>query len=1020
MTDRPPQPTPDHRARRYHLAIVFSDLSDSTTLASTVEAEHYADLLAELRQAYQDVIPKHGGTIVRIQGDGMLAIFGYPDAQEDAGRRATEAALELHALVRELRLEPSSLRHVVLSLHTGIHSGLVLLDDGDVFRGRFDLLGNPPNVAARICEAARRDEILVSEGTLGAESHFFRIGARRLLTLKGVAAPVAVHHVVERAAIRTRFEARVRRGLTPFVGRAAELAQLETALDAVAANVPRFVAIAAPAGVGKTRFAEEFLGRVAARGLPVHRGYCESYLSAEPLQPFVQMLRALFGLERDRTAVAQVQALERGLESLSPELATWRADLLHALSLPADGTGDVRSADGMTLALRALFDRLAAAGPLVLFIDDWQWADAATRHAVSAVRSLARPILVLVATRGSRAGDADMNDATVVELTPFTDAEAAEAINQLRPGLDPFLADKIQRHAGGNALFIEELCHAAAHDASERGLTGVPAGAAVLDTLIESRVARLPAEHAAVVRAAAVIGNVVPAWLLERVIGYPETHPVIAALAQHDLIFPGEVAGTLRFKHGLTRDAIYERVGLHERRAMHLRIAEALRAHTASGTDHQLWELLAYHYSSAGQPADAARFAELAGDKAMAASALDRAQVHYRTALDALDVLPLTSETDRRWSAIVQRLGTACVFDPARDQLDLLRRAVARATARNDQAAIARAEYWLGYVTYALGESRAAIAHSERALVASQRAGDGALTVEIEAMLGQARAAACDYAGALELLEAAITVKSKERTGTRRAAGLAYSLACKASVLGDRGRFADALACFEEALHALHGAQHEVEGSVLCWRSAVHLWRGDWGNARADAVAAQHVAQRTKTLYVFAMGRALAAYSDWVLARSPQALHDLGVATSWLEARDKGLFISLNYGWLTDGLATLARFAEARRSAARALQRTRKLDRLGEAMTYRALARMAAAGHGRRPPHHYLALAMRSAAERGAPHEVAVTQLCQAELALARHDRATALALLDDAGAAFATMGMTWHLAEVARRRASA
>jgi len=147
MTDGP---SPAREARRYHLAIVFSDLCDSTTLSSVIEAEHYADVLAALRRAYTDVIPKHGGLVVRIQGDGMLAIFGYPHAEENAGRRAAEASLELHAIVRELQLDPPLPREAALGLHTGIHAGLVLLDDGDVFRGVFDLLGTAPNVAARL------------------------------------------------------------------------------------------------------------------------------------------------------------------------------------------------------------------------------------------------------------------------------------------------------------------------------------------------------------------------------------------------------------------------------------------------------------------------------------------------------------------------------------------------------------------------------------------------------------------------------------------------------------------------------------------------------------------------------------------------------------------------------------------------------------------------------------------------------------------------------------------------------
>ncbi len=129
--------------------------------------------------------------MVRIQGDGVLAVFGLPASGEDDGRRAVQAALDLHAEVRAL---PAGLREPgtpPLALHTGVHAGLVLVEAGDVERGRFELLGNAPNVAARLCAAAGHDEVLVSEETLGPEMHFFLTGARRQLGLKGRDEPLA-------------------------------------------------------------------------------------------------------------------------------------------------------------------------------------------------------------------------------------------------------------------------------------------------------------------------------------------------------------------------------------------------------------------------------------------------------------------------------------------------------------------------------------------------------------------------------------------------------------------------------------------------------------------------------------------------------------------------------------------------------------------------------------------------------------------------------------------------------------
>ena len=132
------------RGQRRLITMLFCRPSGSTGLAEWMEAEHYADLLAQLSTLYEQVVPRHGGAVARIQGDGMLAIFGYPEVREDDGRRATEAALELHTLVRGLRPRPLPEHFKGLTLHSGIHAGVVFVGEGDAVRGRYELIGNAP------------------------------------------------------------------------------------------------------------------------------------------------------------------------------------------------------------------------------------------------------------------------------------------------------------------------------------------------------------------------------------------------------------------------------------------------------------------------------------------------------------------------------------------------------------------------------------------------------------------------------------------------------------------------------------------------------------------------------------------------------------------------------------------------------------------------------------------------------------------------------------------------------------
>ncbi len=186
---------PQGAGQRRYLTLLFCDLADSTLLGRTMEAEHYADMLGEIRAACRDVLPRYGGTIVRIQGDGVLAIFGYPEAADDDARRATEAALELHQRVAALRFDPPLPGGGSLALHSGIHAGLVLLGEGDLMRGRFDLTGDAPHIASLLSDIAARGEVIASDDALASQRAHFETDAPHALALAGRSVPITVYCV---------------------------------------------------------------------------------------------------------------------------------------------------------------------------------------------------------------------------------------------------------------------------------------------------------------------------------------------------------------------------------------------------------------------------------------------------------------------------------------------------------------------------------------------------------------------------------------------------------------------------------------------------------------------------------------------------------------------------------------------------------------------------------------------------------------------------------------------------------
>jgi tetratricopeptide (TPR) repeat protein len=775
----------------------------------------------------------------------------------------------------------------------------------------------------------------------------------------------------------------VRRGLAPFVGREAELAALDTALVRALRGHTLWLGLRAGAGVGKTRLTEEFLRHAADQAgqiCRIHRGYCESYLSAEPLQPFLQMLRGL-----------------DGMPDAPPELGV------------AQQSAPAQRAD----ALLALLLALARRETQLVFIDDLQWADDASLRLLHRLRTIAAaqglPLFLLTASRPDPTlPGAHDDDAQLIELPPLTESESTRAVQQLLPQTDPFIAAEVRRHAGGNPLFIEELCHAAA-EAGEN-LVEEQSSSAWLAALVESRVGRLPPEQAQLVRLAAVIGTVIPVWLLEALSGCGEQHPAVQALAAQDFIFPDQSPGQLRFKHGITRDVVYDATGLHERQALHRRISAELSAR--GGSESQLHEQLAYHGAAANDWPAAAHHAEAAGELALAASALDRAKKQFRAALAALEFLPDDPVRNRRWVSIAQRLGMACVFDASQDDLRVLKHAASLAAADGDAGLIARTEYWLAYVGYALGETRDSLRHARAAVAMAQRCNDVALLAQLPGTVGQLQAAAADYAAALPMLDLAIQrQRSRAAKSSANRIGLSFSLCCRAYVLGDQGRFEQAHELLGEALAPFDGSGHAVEASIQGWRAAVLLWQGRWAEARDAAMTAHRVGAQVRSMFTCAMGQAAAAYGAWMQTGDPAALRQVLDATAWLAPRGGGLYSSFNHGWAADILSAQGQATAARHHIALALRRGRQHDWIGGAMAYRAAARLAGQSGDAARARHYLALARGAGEQRNSDHEAAVTALLEAELKLDDGWRAA----LERARSEFERMGMTGFSERAAR-----
>lgn len=1002
---------------------MFSDLCSSTLLGHGSDPEVLDVVLREVKAAAARVVAAHDGVVNQFYGDGVMAIFGFPTPREDDVRRAAEAALELHRVVRNLSF-PSLTPPFSARLHSGIHSGLVLVREGDPAQGLYEMIGDPINTAAGFSASAGADEILVDAPTIRGVLPFFDVQEIEPLRLKGKPDPMPAFRLQGRSAVATRFEARALRGLTPFVGRERELDRLALRLREVRQRRLCVVRLVGDAGIGKTRAIEEFIGGEEARECAVYRGYCESEASVAPLQPFLLMLEQTFQLAHDLPIDSAIERIETGLGELG--LERHASEILRILALRSEPPGSGAS-DGQRhleqVTAQALVDlilALASSKPVVLFIDDWQWVDDASRQVVASLLRSAReaPVLLLTASRQLDPSDAEGDSIEILQLAPFEESESAQAVHALLPDeLDLGMASILHGRSGGNPLFLEELCQLL-------GAGGVPTGPGpdvpvTLHGLIEARVHRLPPEQAELLRAAAVIGNVIPYWLLEQISGYGQDDEILRELIRHDLIHPGETAGTFRFKHGITREVVYRSVGLAQRRALHLRIGAILEQHPIFEDREEPYEALAYHHAGGADHLKASRYAELAGDKAMASATLDRARQQYAAALASLDRLEPTQEQRRRWLEISRRKAFACLFSPAPEQLETLGRAAEYAAELGDLDALGHARLWLGFINYCLGNHKKSVDHYQQGLRVAEDAGHAKLIAELRARLGEALATAFEYPEALLLLDQSLEAKERLKSPGHAGAapGSAYAISWKACIKAELGDFAQAHDLMAQALEAVRGSGSPVEGSILSLHAIILSWQGRWKECIEISELVRATAERVNGPYLFARSRSEDAYARYMLSGDPEALAVLRRTTEWLETRKICLYISMNYGCLTDAMAREGDAQRARDYGHRALERAALYDRVGQGMACRALARLEMGGGETNPAsaERYLAMAMESAQARGSEREMALARLGQAELSARCGRRSETEALLARARVALQRMDMRWHDAEAQR-----
>jgi class 3 adenylate cyclase/predicted ATPase len=654
---------------------MFCDLVDSTRLAGELDPEDMRDLVVAYQRACAGAIAQNSGFLARYLGDGVLAYFGYPEAHEDDARLAVAAGLAVVDAVATVR---SDFGRDDIDVRVGLHSGeVVVTDAGEAGnRQKHEIVGETPNVAARLQSAAVPGSVVISDRTRVLVEGFFALESMGELTLKGVRRPVSAFQVLRPTEARTRLDAGATRGLTPFVGRDAELDELLGHWGVAAGGGGRVLLLSGEPGIGKSRLAHELCERATAAGAGTLRLRCSPYNASSTLFPFVEHLMLCGSAHGEAGRLERLEAhlgnLGMDVESTMPLIADLLA-IPTAGRYPASTDSPVRRKQR---TLETLFTWLLAQStdrPLLLVIEDVQWVDPTTLEFLGRYFGPEPvPRLFMLLTHRADFVPPWVHRAHVrhLALERLQSAALHAMVEELTGGraLPAELEAEIGARTDGVPLFVEEVTAAVLEsgwvEEGSRGL--VPAATLperlVPSTLRESLLARLDGlgEARAVAQVLSVVGRESPFELLRSVseLDDSELEAGLDRLVDRDLVRRRHApSGTsYALKHWLVQDVAYESLLRSSRRRYHGRVAEALPSELPEVVDTQP-EFVAHHLLEAARDRDAIAYLRRAGELAHRRSATTEAIRHLSRALEIVRALPDSPERVRLELTLLLALG---------------------------------------------------------------------------------------------------------------------------------------------------------------------------------------------------------------------------------------------------------------------------------------------------------------------------------------------------------------------------
>ena len=662
-TSGAPSVSPEDRAERRQVTVMFSDLVGSTALSARIDPEDLREVISAYQKCVAETVQRFGGFVAKYMGDGVLVYFGYPQAHEDDPERAVRAGLELVAAIGALKT------HAPLQTRVGIATGLVVVGDliGSGASQEQAVVGETPNLAARLQGIAEPSSVVIAESTRKLVGGLFELEDFGSQELKGISGAVRAWAALRPASVESRFDALHATELTELVGREEELDLLLRRWSKAKSAEGQVVLLSGEPAIGKSRLTAALLESVTVEPHTRLRYFCSPQHTDSALFPIISQMERAAGFTHDDTARAKLDKLDV-LLAQSFTVRTDAALFAEMLSLPNAGrypTLDLTAQERRYRTLEALtaqVEALSRSKPALMIFEDAHWIDPTSLEALGLMVDRLRTfgVLLIITYRPEfEAVWIGRPHVTALTLNRLGEREIAALINRVTGNqrLAASIRQDIIERTDGIPLFVEEMTKAVL-EADVDGVVQLTATAITsssfasptsLQASLMARLDRLgPAKDIAQIGAA--ISREFSHALLAAVAREPnvEMQSALDRLMAAGLLFRQGVPphASYLFKHALVQDAAYGTLLREPRRALHACIAAVLENEFAEIAENQP-EVLARHCTEAGLIERAAALWGKAGLRSLERSALVEAVAQLTRALDQIASLPANPQVRR-------------------------------------------------------------------------------------------------------------------------------------------------------------------------------------------------------------------------------------------------------------------------------------------------------------------------------------------------------------------------------------